>query len=562
MARTVFSRLLRVMLAVMLAVCVCCVPTRKAHAIVPAVAAGAAVFADAAVAAGVSEGLLAAGMGALMAAGTGIGVVAGNWTGDKINQWLNNGGAIPDVDTDEHYYLPGWARWDRLSDSDLAELDRQGIRDEEDYMHAWWGNALLQAGLLDEIVGDGGEPEYEPNNGDDDGDGEPDYKYNRWINAAAIVGAGAGSVAVDVVADVLADNVKRMLFSGDSDTFRMDLTTVAKIDNHPIAMRVPQYVGPFSIGSVGIVALSRYDNNRYENQYVPESSVVVVRWNSSSSYWYTDNPSSSHAYYQNSYYDVGKGTWSDVIRLSNSYRLASSSYISPSGNFSYSYLNPLYGGLYDFGNSKKYDDGAWTGVTADEVSYDYGQMDGVSSQLPYNVMGDTYNNYYQYLNSQAPEGQTMVVSLPSISDEQQTQLYTDYVHPLPSEQVVPVPDALPEPGPGPEPEPELTQFQKDFRDRVTEMLERPLEQLFPFCLITDLHRLVTMVSDTVSSSSEPDDELHVPLSEFGLPGTDELIIDVRYLKNVGNDVRPFTTALFVSGLLVGSFAFFLKRGGE
>lgn len=546
------DRVMRVVLCVAI-VCFVCVPVKRAHAILPAVpvvAGGAAAFAEVAAAAGISEGLLAAGMGALMVAGTGVGVIAGNWTGEQLNEWLNNGGAIPEYG-EGHYDLPGWVPWDNLTDDQLGELEGQGITSEDDYMHAWWGNVLIESGLLEMSESGGG---YEPNNGDDDGDGVPDNRYNKWINAAVLVGATGASVGVDVVADVLADNIKRMMFGKENGEFDLSLTSVANIDNHPLYMRVPQYMGPVSMGAVSLVALQKYYSNRYEHQIAPATGTVNVMWNSSSGRWYVPNLSGTQYTY-----NINNSSWSNTT-TTNSYTLANTDVI-PANNHELFYLNPLYAGKIVYNNSVTYENGVWGNIAPSNITYEYGQYSDVPSALPYNVMGGSYNNYITYINNQAPAGQTMAVSLPSVAGTG-AQQYSDYVKAVPTEDVVPVPETSPTPEPSPDPDPELTPFQTDFRSRVTEMLNRPLEQLFPFCLITDLGRLVDIVSDAARSDDSLPETYVIPLDAFGVEGMERIVIDLAPLKQLGNDVRPFTTALFVTGLLVGTFRFFLVRGGE
>lgn len=521
----------------------------EAHAIAPAIPAAGAALAALAAELGISEAALAAGLCAIGVAATGL--VAVN-TLDGSTDLAPAPGFKPwgELTPDEQ------SLWGSNSDGETWPLhyQKQAI--------AWWA---LKYGLLEQTPNGDLEPSNEPEN-----DPNGSSRWNKIRNALIALSVGGASIplydALGSYVDGLAGGLKDLLFG--SNDLGLNYSADVYVKNILVRVGYSPYceaTSPFFdywpnvTNSTGVIFQTHYNVASCQGELVNRSfwnGRVNAPWNrrqvlkNGTVNEYTGtNPSSTSIYYLTT--DSNSGV--------NLYR---------------SYVNAGYTGIIEFGTEATFNNGSWSGnVTTEQI--DYGQMSDTPTELAQTIVNNNnYNNFIQNYSDPGVEGYERAITVPAnFGQSGYTPSYSDFVVVTPSENVTTLPGDS-QIGGSDNPDTPTTQFQQDFGERVGQLLAQPFDQLFPFCLIGDLRRLTGMIEDAVYG---PEGELSaqdvtvvngtekfvIPLSGFGDFFDDiEFEIDLTPVTDLATIIRPFLTALFIVGLLVGTFRFFLNRGGE
>lgn len=515
-----------VVLAFVLVLCPL-LPVKKAHAIPPAAAAAGVGLAALAAELGISETVLMAGVVTVAAAGTGLAAY----------------GVAEYTDTTKAP-APGFKPWDDLSDEEKSvwgDVGGSGVYAPETYQKnaiGWWA---MKYGLLETGDGGGLEPTPEPDP-EQDPDGHSKWQKARNVMIALAVGGGAVAFneAVSPFIDNLAGDIRGMLFGSDN----LGLT------NTQTNLLNGRYID-FATFQNDQVSIDGWAAMRVCNGVV---EVVTNAANpcpmrlSGNTYFY-----SYHNYLN--WLNTSNG---NITTLPRSYIYSSGTHEDLYQFYKY-YLNPYWN--YDF-SVGTYTDGAFTGDYS--VDNDYGAMSDTPEELTDSVTNNnTYQTFVNNYTNTGTEGETRAVAIPGGiygSNADEVANYGDYVGVLSDSEVTPIPGDSPI-----QPPAQPTEFQTQYEEKVNQILSNPFDQLFPFCLIGDLNDLVDMVHDAGSDADATvlngTSKIVIP---FLIPGMEpiDFEIDTTPVSDLGHMVRPWTTALFVCGLLVGTFRFFLTRGGE
>lgn len=535
----------------------------EAQAFVPIGVGGAAAVGAAL---GLTEAELAAGIAALCAAGAGVYLYAQNP--------IDTNGSITNWPTDQAW--PGFQPWD-----DLTPQEKQDWVGTDGTVDDYWQQQLdiysLNLGLWE--YGNGGNPEPTPEPDDPD-DKEKWFTKNNVITALATGGAVALGTVASTLVDNAAGSLADLLF-GKSENSNLGLS-IDYVKTVNTAGR--NYKFGYFQGATYV-----YGNTTY--QYAPGD-------------WYVDKPlvnsGIAHQYYYqvlndgNNYNSIPIDSINVTIGNDSYSRLG---YTRSNGAIGIPFvvydngtmgngsgyattiilanerLNAVYSGTYVFMDSggnevSRVANGIPSGTYTETV--DYNQLPGTPSQILNNVFND--QSYLNNVNNYSDTGNDTkkAVQFPTtFSGSNNTPVYGDYVKTTPIEDITPIPDDAPIPTPGPGPSPEdPTQFQEDFGEEVARLLAQPFDQLFPFCLIGDLKIFTEKVSEAFTQGSSGRraptnyDRLVIPLEDFNIDGLDNFEFDLLPMKDIGGLVKPWINALLVVALLVGSFRFFLNRGGE
>lgn len=537
----------------------------------PAIAlpAGAAL-ASLAAEIGISEAALYAGIGAVALGATGLTFL---WKHDPTEgtiTWDPN--SAP---------MPGWKPWGELTPGEQQSF---GYSQDEYAKQAigWWA---LQYGLLETADnGNGLEPAPEP-----DPDTDPDG-HSRWQKARNVMVAlalGAGGVALNEAlapfADGIGASIKELLFGNKSqggsydglgltygDTYR-----IGNVATDPVTF---VYNSGFSFTTNDVT--TTWNHNQWIALMTPYSNYPIT--------WYVPITPTDYRTLNFTYSTVsGYTSWTAQTGSNAKWYGYNGSQIQSMGAGSFgiylpfystpanyrTYLNAQYGGVYNFGNGITYQDGYMNG-NAEHLGVDYGQMPDTPSGLTQNILNQNdYNNWITNYTVDAPDGSKRVVTVPSaFGGDDFESTYGEWVKVENDTNVIPIPDDQPlnPENPNP-PNPTPDDFDSDLEQTVGDLLLQPFTQLFPFCLITDLRDLTQKISSAVYDDGLGTQAVEnwngtevfvIPLEDFGIDGLDNLFFELQPVRDFGNLVRPWTTALFIVALLVGSFRFFLNRGGE
>lgn len=538
------------------------VQRNEAHAFVPVAAGGAAAVAAAI---GITETELACGLAVVFAAGAGLYLYYDANT--DFTSWP----------TDQAW--PGFKPWD-----DLTPQEKQNWVGQDGDVGDYWQQQVdlysLNYGLWDYDQQGNPQPTPEP---DDPDDKEKWFTKNNVITAlgtGAAVGLGTiASTLVDTAANSLAD----MLFGSDVANNR-----------------------GFSIPYVNTVSTA---GQNYPLSYWSGGSVQVGNYTfaCSSSDWYLDKPSGTqlNAFW---FYGVASGNnYSSVPMPGNVIVTANRNAVGaqltlpaiPQGNSGQAVtikangdmgfgsgtatsinssggkLNAGFGGTYIFQDYNGVEtaqlvNGAPSGSMT--MSPNYGQLTDTPDAITNNILNNpsyisNVNNYSNVSNDTKKAAQLPT----SFTGPNGTPTYGDYVKTTPIDDITVIPDNEPLPNPNPDnpdnPDNPTNDYQEDFGDEVARLLSQPFDQLFPFCLIGDLRVFTEKVNSAFNGGgmtrSEPNyDELVIPLEQFNVDGLDDITFDLVPIKGMGAIVKPWINALLVVALLIGSFRFFLNRGGE
>lgn len=550
-----------------------CIQKSEAHAN-PAVIAGAgAALSALALELGISETALIAGICAVGVGATGLAFYNSSRT---------------DV------ALPGWKPWDDLTPQQKQDWVGQDGTSEDYYNQqiAWWA---LQAGILEQTPNGGLQPTEEP---DPSNDPNGHSNWQKARNVLIALAAGGGAVAFNEAVGPLVDNaaasIKEMLFGSDD-------VQLGSLDI--------DYRGRYNIPLIDrhVYFMTMAGSPEYSNPTNP-SETTKYRW-STNSWWAYFHNSSNYTYIRTKYpgatmyeipgdYEVngnvkffrlttyGQGgdlifTFDSSNQIENIARVSSATSSMPNndGGQYYNFMNANYAGGYRFKDSNgntvaTYSNGTWTGnVLTEEI--DYGQMSDTPSGITNNILNQTnLSNFYDTYTSDTPSDYKRALTVPAnFNDPNYTPQYSDFVNVTPEDDITTIPsnEQLPSPDPDNPPTPD-DQYQQDFGQTVGQLLSQPFNQLFPFCLIGDLYTLTQKIEAAIypeDSLSTQDvvvlngtSELVVPLDDFGVEGMDDIVLDLTPVLQFGNLVRPWTTAIFIVWLLVGTFRFFINRGGE
>lgn len=540
----------------------------EAHAIAPAIPAAGAALAALAAELGISEAALAAGLCAIGVAATGL--VAVN-TLDGSTDLAPAPGFKPwdDLSPDEQ------SLWGSNSDGETWPLhyQKQAI--------AWWA---LKYGLLEQTPNGDLEPSNEPEN-----DPNGSSRWNKIRNALIALSVGGASIplydALGSYVDGLAAGLKDTLFGTGTNSLNIAYFKDYTINGGVIPM---MYVSGMTVPGSNWITFDDSEWNTFnyrENNYLQAGAQIVT-------------PSYQLNLPTITYKQDRYGVWSrDTVtpnysNFGGQYNFSTGSITQvsggpgPAGSLGYSTtsssgvtltnclgLNPNYSGVYVFGDIATYSNGVMSGLYTEQINY--GQLSDTPDELAQTIINnDNYNTFISNYANPGVEGYERAITVPAnFGQSGYTPSYSDFVVVTPSENVTTLPGDS-QIGGSDNPDTPTTQFQQDFGERVGQLLAQPFDQLFPFCLIGDLRRLTGMIEDAVYGQdgelSAQDvtvvngtEKFVIPLSGFGDFFDDiEFEIDLTPVTDLATIIRPFLTALFIVGLLVGTFRFFLNRGGE
>lgn len=480
---------------------------------------------------------------AALAAGTGY-VVANSYDSLSGTDWgrLWDGTDVGDMTDDDNYadgYLDGslgvagQRKWDDLSTDEKAKYGTPAA-----YNQAQWAALDLEYGLIEATTGGGYEPSEDPG-----GDGSEKFWNKR--NVLALLATG-GAVALGEVAGAVADMggkaLHDWLFGSQATDMNLRYISILDIDGK-------------------IVPFATFDGVRTSNRVVTSTSWLWgnrVNQNTELSATQYFNPANTNV---NAFVNAnnqwvmqpGGGQGINVFDNGNVGNANDSGNVIIAGTV---FVNANYAGSITFGNHK-ITAGVWDNPPTTN-SVNYGQMPTTPVEIPQTITNpqtwiQTINNYQ---NSTDNEDSIRAVTVPTVVPGAGSE-YQDYVSPQLKTNV----EQLPETGPvKPKPPDVPDQWETDFGERVGQLLAQPFDNLFPFCLIHDLDVLQQKVVGEYSASGST--TVVIPLNAFNVQGMDALTIDGTMIAEVGGYVRPWVTVLFIVTLLVGSFAFFLKRGGD
>lgn len=584
MISTIKTRMMPIILIIALVFSYVIVPPKKAEAIAPVLAGGAAAALAADL--GISVEALMAATVAVVGVGTGYAVVK---SGTTERGWANLGNPYntgigqesdwwPEYQNGSHNIgdLPAW--------EDLTPEQQAEYGNPRTYTKAQWDWLWLQMGLIQ----DNGNGDYEPTPEPEDPDEKKNWQKGR--NILTLLGVGAGTVTVSEASQWLADTIgqglRNLLYGNGEQSLDLVYQSIADVNGVQVPVRTQTVLTNDTFQITGLrnrdlttawsfmqVVIDETGEKDYgwvardaNNAPIVITPLNFNRENARYKCVTTSYNASQMTNYVNSLYNQkywmfsGGGTPTPYVGgVSNNYNA----------------LNANYLGVYDFGNGITFEGGSWHNASL--VSESYGQMGNTPLGLGQAInSGSGYPGFMQGVTQNASEGFSNTVNVPSTllnPNPESTGLvsgisdYLDYLKPVPDTEIVPVPDDTPvnpDPNPNPNPSPELG-FSEDLTEEVSRLLRQPFDQLFPFCLIGDLERLVNMIKEVGTESDNTvngTSTLILPLSDFGISGADNMEFNLSLVSELAVYVRPFLTALFITGLLVGTFAFFLKRGGE
>lgn len=514
----------------------------------PAFVAAGAGLAALAAELGISEAALIAGICAIGVGATGLAV----YNAQGIDTTLPP--------------APGFKPWDDLTP---GEQEAWGSNDAgntwpENYAKnavGWWA---LKYGLLE--IDENGDPQI-PEEPDPEEDPNGNSKWNKARNVISALAVTGGAVALNEALGPLVDNaaqtIKDILFGNPADDgLGLVYTLTADIDGVtiPFTHAAPEGISVYNVSSWFLYQPSGSYKN-YFNPYTTGETITFTLSQDGNTWTSQPFPTRIDGASQRS-----NGTWTTTFLGGN--------YIGfQFYNGSVYALNDSYCGQYVF-DDYVFQNGAWSVSPA--LDMQYGQMQDTPSGLPQAIYNNNVNNFINNYTDPNVEGYTRALTVPDWmldGSGSQSPEYSDFVIVSPDEEITPIPDDQPLPGPGPTPTPTPDeQYQEDFGQRVGQLLAQPFDQLFPFCLIGDLRRLCLMLGDAVYGESgelnaqsieviNGTETFVIPLDGFGLDDI-EIEFDLTPITVLAGITRPFMTALFITGILVGSFRFFLVRGGE
>lgn len=544
------------------------VQNNEAEAIPVAIPAAGAALAALAAELGISETALICGLCAIGVGATGLAIYNSDWT---------------DLDNPP---APGWPAWNDLPPAVQDGYDYNDEPRAKNYHEnavAWWA---LQYGVIQEDGNGGFEPTPEPENNPG--------SWQKARNVLIALATGAGGVALNDALVPLVDNasssIKDLLFGKEQNQLGLSYSKVATISDVPVKFEYLDVSQTFNTENQGIQYTRTITPNNWICDYYLSNGTREItfdygltlhdltftkrNYRDVYSYAGTETPALS----------VGERPYS-CVRVNSSGTLTMYSVMQNASNAwtpyqnlvvnQASYLNAAYSGTYYFPNNVAYSNGDFISGNPDE-SIDYGQMLDTPNSLAQSIINPTnYNTFINnYTTDGMQEGYKRAIAIPEwllngTTDDNPS--YNDFVNILPDEDITPIPDDNPLPGPGPGPNPP-TQYEQDFGQQVMRLIAQPFDQLFPFCLIGDLRRLTGMIEDSIYGQNgqlrtnsvavvNGTETFTIPLEGFGMEDV-ELQFDLTPVADLAQMIRPFLTALFITGILVGTFRFFLVRGGE
>lgn len=556
----------------------------EAHAIVPVVAGGAAVAAAAEL--GISAEVLYLGTAALIAGATGYLVTSDsfqNMTSDLKTQWdrLFDGHDLSDMTNDNNYgdgytdgslQVGGTPLWDDLSSDEKAKFGTPAA-----YVQGTWDGLEAQVGLLQETGGGDWEPTPS-------GDGDP---LSKLKNAIKIIGVTGGAVAVGEAAQALGDavagGIKGLLF-GDGNATNGGLN-VAYTGTYTFADKDFVFV---TVSASNVVKSGNYSYFNVPNGWVFYNDMFANRkpyliyprvMEGTNSYpSYVDATIRNNSNIWSSYVN---GDFYSIVLNTETGLWDHGSGSGYSANFTRDriFLNAIYGGKYIFPDNV-YQNGKWdTAILPTDV--DYGQLEQTPDQITQYITGDQptfISNVNNYENT-APDGQKYAVTMPSGYGDTAIQPdFSTFVQPMPETQVSPVPDTKPDDQPiTPDPKPDDPtppegdwDFPKELDDAMKNLGEGAFGNLFPFCLVVDIQHLSDKLATSAGfgqtrggllmaqGSRAQFSEVVLPLSDFGIEGVDDLVLDCEPVFRLGLLMRSWWTILLMASLIAESVRYFLK----
>lgn len=548
---------------------------QEAEAVVPLVGGAAA----AAAALGITETELAAACAALLAAYVGVSVdwssvygcltVPGDYSSAvDVTQYGSN--VYPYVNwRDIGLDIPSWGD---LTNQEQSDYGGWAWHYDEAVWYAWWCQYMGISGETPPGPGDPGDPD----------------KNRKWNTLKAMAKSGA-QIAAPAAAVIAPLTWMQSLFGnytpvGGGQTIFNDLMLDGK--SCPFAtfsitgVSGNQYWSDVESSNWFLGCIQRVFNTMgdYQEQYLyyrheePVSSLYEfqIRVSSSGDSWEfvgVRNPGS----YGSVMYVESTNTWSQNTNVNmingsgRNYKLGQTLEIDQTGtvitNKTY-FLNSNYSGLYNYtlyNGSPMYFDNM-TKVN----DYQHEQITGYPQELSGDIYNNDISNYNNYFQTMQPStaGNTVTLKNPYFEGNA-TPEWEDFFGELPNDEYYDVPTTnpgetdvpTPEPTPDPEPDP-------DYGNRLQNIADLAFSQVFPFCLINDIKRLSDKI--VLTASAQPDFSVTLPLSDFGVDGLDEIVLDANHpvtgggLIDIGNYTRPIFTVLFIAVLLGFSIKLFLR----
>lgn len=538
----------------------------EAQALAPALPAAGAALAALAAELGISEAALTAGLAAVAVGATGLYIYGNSWD---------------DLDNPP---APGWPAWNDLPPAVQDGYDYNDNPRAKNYYDnavAWWA---LQYGVIGEGPGGDLEPTPEPENNPE--------SWQKARNVLVALGTGVGGVALYDALSPLVDNasaaVKELLFGTGTNDLSIPFVYSAVIAGKAVPFTSWQGItitntdATYTITSGDWFVQSWYGTakNRamYEffgdntGAYSPTSSTIVNYYAGTNNWIYksTDNPPVSSIHGYSPYLDAITGGGGGTLGDGGSYTWNAIANINFAGHYRF-YDNKYFDNLL-----AEYYQGEWI-KSPTSVDAQYGQMTDTPNELSQSIFNE--NSYYNFISNYGTDGlsdgQQRAIYIPDwmLDGTGKTEpLYEDFVKVRPDADVVPIPSDRPIDGTNPNPNPN-PEFTEGFGKQVMRLLAQPFDQLFPFCLIGDLRRLTEMLHTAVYPSNSGGlstqdvtiingtEKFTIPFDGFGLENID-FELDLTPINSLAVMIRPFLTALFITGLLIGTFRFFLTRGGE
>lgn len=553
-------------LCLLMAVCLLCSAffnVRKAEAIAPAIPAAGAALAALAAELGISETALIAGIAVTGVAATGL-VAYGNAGTDTT---------LPPA--------PGFKPWDDLTPQEKQDWVGQdgSALDYQKQTIAWWA---LQYGLLEQTPNGDLEPTPEP---DPQNDPDGNSRWNKLRNALIVLSVGGASVplgeVVNAIADGLSDGIKGLLFSDDSLGLQSVYQNDCTVDGIEVRFSIADINQSFTYRNETYTATPTNWTNYYVDSQSTTNQRMVMYIPKYASTYYDFNMSISSGMYRSSIEEACLSIYplSMTVRANPSSISAWTPYWTAQRYPSY--LNAIYGGSYVFPNGAVYTSGAFTNTTGVLMDVDYGQLSDTPEGLTTNILNNnTYNNFINNYSDPGVDGYQRAITVPSSYGTAGYQpSYSDFVVVNPDENVTPLPDDEQLPSPNPDnpdnPDTPTTEYEQDFGQKVGELLAQPFDQLFPFCLIGDLREFLEILEDAGFGSNDHNgmralsdepvngiDVIRFDLTGFNLDGVDYFEIELTPIHDFAVGFRGIATSVFIIMLLIGTFRFFINRGGE
>lgn len=536
------------------------VQRNEAQAFAPVVAGGGAAVAAAL---GITEAELATGLAITFAAGAGLYLYYSS--NNDLTTWP----------TDQSW--PGFKPWD-----DLTPQEKQNWVGQDGDVGDYWQQQIdlysLNYGLWDYNSQGNPEPTPEPE--------DPDEK-EKWFtknNVVTALGTGAavgvGTIAQTLVNDA-ANGLADLLFGSDVATNKgLGIDYVNTINTSSRSYQFGYWTGGTRTYNQWVYNVSGSDwvFAERESNYIAYYDLALTTGSttnsvSMSSYTVEFTARTNSNEYSSFNFPSASNAFASYFNVYNDGTVGGGSGGRPSSFwYAKSRLNASFAGTYVFKDTSgtetaRYANGAASGNYTNSVNY--GQMQDTPAAITNNVLNSpsyvTNVNNYQNVDS----GNQKAAQIPtSFTGPNNTPTYADFVKTTPNEDITPIPDdePIPTPGPGPTPD-EPTQYQEDFGDEVSRLLSQPFDQLFPFCLIGDLRvfteKINTAFTGTGNRRAEPNyEQLVIPLEEFNVDGLENITFNLTPLRGIAAIIKPWINALLVVALLIGSFRFFLNRGGE